>query len=179
MADACPHKRGGRLAAALVMAKCTQNIILIASVIMIVGLVNDAPAWCAELVGMVSNNRGEPVSGVGVSVVNSAGVDSGKAISDAHGRYAISNLAPGTYKLGSSGQWVMSYIGDRGLTVNWGLAPHAVPVAVARQGTAEDSSATTIAVPTKMAPTKISRARAKPHAVRSDDDSSDDHENEN
>jgi len=146
------------------MASWTQKFILIMSIIMI-----GAPAWCANLVGTVSNNRGEPVPGVGVAVVNSAGIDSGKAISDAHGHYAISNLAPGTYKLGSSGQWVMSYIGDQGLTVNWGLAPHATAVAVARQGTAPDSSVTTNA-----ATAKISQARAKPKMRRSGDDSGDD-----
>jgi hypothetical protein len=148
------------------MTKGTQKIILIASVIMICGIASHAQAWCADLVGTVSNNRGEPVSGVSVSVVNSAGIDSGKAVSDAHGRYAISNLAPGIYTLGSSGQQVMSYIGDRGLTVNWGLAPHAAAVAVAKQGTAPDGPATMSAPPTK-----ISQARAKPETGRSGDGS--------
>ena len=127
-----------------------------------------APAWCANLVGTVSNNRGEGVPGVSVTVVNSAGIDSGKAISDVHGHYAISNLAPGTYTLDSSGQQVMSYIGDRGLTVNWGLAPRTIAVAIARQGTEPDSASTTSA-----APAKISQARAKPKTQRSADNSDD------
>jgi hypothetical protein len=149
------------------MARWTQKFILIASIM--TTMIGAPPAWCADLVGTVSNSRGEPVPGISVTVVNSAGIDSGKAISDAHGRYAISNLAPGTYKLGSSGQWVMSYVGDRGLTVNWGLAPHAAAVAVASQGTAPDSSMTMNA-----APAKISQARAKPKTHRSRDDSRDD-----
>ncbi len=126
---------------------------LVASWVILIG---GAPASCADLVGRILNNRGEPVSGVTISVVNSAGVDAGKAVSDAHGGYAISNLTPGAYKLGCPGQWVMSYIGDRGLTVNWGLAPHAPPVAVATQGTAADSSVTTAA-----APSKISHVQSK------------------
>jgi Carboxypeptidase regulatory-like domain len=150
-------------AAALLMASWT--IILIASIILIGG----APAFCAELVGTVFNNRGEPVPGVTVSLVNSAGADAGRGVSDAHGRYAISNLTSGTYKLGSSGQWVMAYIGDRGLTVNWGLAPHSPPVAVATLGTAGASPLTTSAKPAK-----ISHVRAKPHKTVSDDDSDDD-----
>jgi hypothetical protein len=148
------------------MARWTRKFILLAS---IMTTMIGAPAWCANLVGTVSNNRGEGVPGVSVTVVNSADVDSGKAISDAHGHYAISNLAPGTYKLGSSGQWVMSYIGDRGLTVNWGLAPHAIAVAIARQGTEPDSASTMSA-----APAKISQARVKPKTQRSGDDSRDD-----
>ena|SRR5271163_1191698 len=171
MADACPGIRyqgkptikNAGTAATLLMASWT--IILIASIIMIGG----APAWCADLVGTVFNSRGEPVPGVTVSVVNSAGAEAGKGVSDAHGRYAISNLVSGTYKLGSSGQWVMAYIGDRGLTVNWGLAPHSPPVAIASQGTAGDSPLTASAPATK-----ISHVRAKPQTGGSDDDSGDD-----
>jgi carboxypeptidase family protein len=106
------------------------------------------------------NSRGEAVSGVTVSVVNAAAdVDAGKGISDANGAYAISNLTPGTYKLGIvPGQWVMSYIPDKGLTVNWGLAPHS-PLAVATLGTAADSSGA--------APSKISHEESRPDTAGS------------
>jgi len=102
------------------------------------------------------NSNGEAVSGVTVSVVNAAAdVDAGKGISDANGAYAISNLTPGTYKLNIvPGQWVMSYIPDKGLTVNWGLAPHSPPVAVATLGTAPESAAA--------APSKISHQESRP-----------------
>ena len=123
--------------------------ILIASIVTVLTI--GRPALCADLVGKVLNNRGEPVSGVNVTVVNAADVDAGRAISDARGAYAISNLKPGAYKLNIvPGQWVMSYIGDKGLTVNWGLAPHSPPVAVATLGTAADSSATRSAAPSKI-----------------------------
>ncbi len=105
-------------------------------------LIGNTPASCAELVGRMLNNRGQPVSGVTVFVENSANLEAGKAVSDANGAYAISNLKPGIYKLGAMGQWVMSYIGDQGLTVNWGFTQHAPPVAVATLGTAVDNSAT-------------------------------------
>ena len=109
-----------------------------------------AAAWGADLVGRVINSRGEPVSGVTVSVVDAADVDAGKAVSDGNGGYAISNLKPGAYKLNIvPGQWLMSYIGKQGLTVNWGLAPHSPPVAVATLGTAAVSSVTTSVAPSK------------------------------
>lgn len=131
-------------------------------------LVSGAPASCADLVGRVMNSSGEPVSGVIVSVVNSAGVDAGKAVSDANGGYVISNLASGVYTLNSSGgEPVMSYIGDQGLTVNWGLAPHSPPVAIATLGTAPDSSVTT-----RAAPPVISHVQSKPEMGGSDDGSS-------
>jgi len=102
------------------------------------------------LVGSVLNSRGQAVSGVTVKVVNEKDIDAGKAISDTSGAYAIANLSPGTYKLNIlPGQWVMAYIGDKGLTVNWGLAPHSPPVAVATLGTAADVSAPTGALPSR------------------------------
>jgi hypothetical protein len=142
---------------------------LIAGITLITGitLFCDPPAWCVDLVGRVLNSHGEPVSGVTLSVVNSAGVDSGNAVSDADGRYAISNLTPGTYTLSSTGQSVMSYIGEQGLTVNWGLAPHSPPVAVATQGTAADSSVTS------EAPPKISNGQPKPEMRGSNDGTGD------
>lgn len=115
--------------------------ILIASVASVLTI--GQMALCAELVGRVLNNRGEAVAGVTVTVVNAKDVDAGKAVSDASGNYAISNLTPGTYKFNIvPGQWVMSYVPEKGLTVNWGLAPHSPPVAVATLGTAADSSGT-------------------------------------
>ena len=106
------------------------------------------------------NSHGEAVSGVTVTVVNAADVDAGKAVSDASGSYAVSNLKPGTYKLNiMPSQWVMAYIGDKGLTVNWGLAPHSPPVAVATLGTAADNSMT--------APSKMSHAEPRPETAGS------------
>ena len=133
--------------------------ILIASVIVTTGRV----ALCADLVGRVLNSRGQAVSGVTVKVVNEKDIDVGKSISDASGAYAITNLSPGTYKLNIlPGQWVMSYIGDKGLTVNWGLAPHSPPVAVATLGTAADVSA-----PAGAAPSRISHTQSPPETVGS------------
>jgi hypothetical protein len=54
----------------------------------------------------------------------------------------------------------MSYIGDKGLTVNWGLAPHSPPVAVATLGTAADVSA-----PAGALPSRISHTQSAPETV--------------
>ena len=139
----------------------TANIaaILIATITSVLTI--GQPPLCADLVGRVLNSSGEAVSGVTVSVVNAAAdVDAGKDISDANGAYAISNLTPGTYKLNIvPGQWVMSYIPDKGLTVNWGLAPHSPPVAVATLGTAAESSGTE--------PSKISHQESRPDTAGS------------
>ena len=138
-------------------ASIASWVILIKSII----LTSGGPAFCADLVGRVLNSHGEAVSGVAILVRNSSGVAAGKAVSDASGSYAISNLAPGIYTLTSSDQSVMSYIGSQGLRVNWGLAPHAPPIAVARLGTADDSPVTTGG-----APAKISKQQSKPETGR-------------
>jgi hypothetical protein len=137
------------------------NIAAILIALMATSLTIGQPALCADLVGRVLNNHGEAVSGVTVTVVKAAAdVDAGKGISDANGAYAISNLTPGTYKLNIvPGQWVMSYIPDKGLTVNWGLAPHSPPVAVATLGTAPESSLA--------APSKISHQESRPDSAGS------------
>ena len=134
-------------------------------VILIAGItatcvISGGHALGADLVGRVLNSHGEAVSGVTVSVRNSSGVAAGKAVSDANGAYAISNLKPGTYTLTSSEQSVMSYIGSLGLTVDWGIAPHAPPVAVARLGTTEDTAKDTMK--TGAVPSKISNHQSKP-----------------
>src|SRR5713101_1327106 len=141
------------------IAAIRMTSILIASVVIGSVLLTIArPALCADLVGRVLSSRGQAVSGVTVTVVNEKDVDAGKAVSDANGAYAISNLSPGAYKLNIvPGQWVMSYIGDKGLTVNWGLAPHSPPIAVATLGTEVDNSATSSA-----ARSKISNAQSQP-----------------
>jgi hypothetical protein len=139
------------------------NIAAILIALIATSLTIGQPALCADLVGRVLNSHGEAVSGVTVTVVKAAAdVDAGKGISDANGAYAISNLTPGTYKFNIvPGQWVMSYIPDGGLTVNWGLAPHSPPVAVATLGTAADSSGAAAA------PSKISHAESRPDTIGS------------
>ena len=158
MADACLRRErpsvirdAGRPREEVTATRANIGVIPAAILIASIALTIGGPALCADLVGRVLSSHGEAVSGVTVRVVNAKDVEAGKAVSDANGSYAISNLTPGAYKLNIvPGQWVMSYIGDKGLTVNWGLAPHSPPVAVATLGTAADSSGTSAA------PSKIS-----------------------
>jgi len=163
MADAC-LRRGNvsRPGEELTTKRANIAAILIASIsIASVIVTTGRVALCADLVGRVLNSRGQAVSGVTVKVVNEKDIDAGKSISDASGAYAITNLSPGTYKLNIlPGQWVMSYIGDKGLTVNWGLAPHSPPVAVATLGTAADVSA-----PAGATTSRISHPQLAPETV--------------
>ncbi len=59
------------------------------------------------------------------------------ATTDPKGRYEVHGLEPGTYNVIVRGQSGVAYLGKRGLTINWGIAKDAPPVAVAREGIAE------------------------------------------
>jgi len=90
----------------------------------------------ADIVGIIVNPAGAPVTGVTVSVQNQAGAAVGNGVTDEAGRYVIHGLAPGTYTLISKGQSAVTYIGDEGITVDWGIAANSQVIAAARQGVA-------------------------------------------
>ena len=55
-------------------------------------------------------------------------------------KYAIHGLAPGTYTMMLKGQTAVAYVGDQGITVDWGIAANSQVIAAARQGTAPPSA---------------------------------------
>jgi len=95
----------------------------------------------ADIVGTIVNPAGAPIAGMTVSVQNQAGAAVGSGVTDQTGTYAIHGLVPGTYTLISKGQSAVAYVGDQGLTVDWGIAPNSQIVAAARQGTAQSATA--------------------------------------
>jgi len=105
----------------------------------IFAIIRPTPATCADLVGRVATDSGEPAVGVKVSVIDSSGAAAGLGVSDAQGSYEIRGLKPGIYTLGLKGQSVMSYVPADGLTVNWGLSKTAAPLAIAKLGATPDA----------------------------------------
>ncbi len=97
-------------------------------------------ASSADIVGAVVNPAGAPIAGVTVSVQNQAGAAVGSGVTDETGQYVIHGLVPGTYTLISKGQSAVAYVGDQGLTVDWGIAPNSQIIAAARQGTSAQST---------------------------------------
>lgn len=93
----------------------------------------------ADIVGTIVNPAGAPITGVTVSVQNQAGAAVGSGVTDEGGQYVIHGLAPGTYTLISKGQSAVAYVGDQGITVDWGIAPNSQVIATARQGTAQSA----------------------------------------
>ena len=75
------------------------------------------------------------MTGVTVAVQNQSGAAVGSGVTDETGQYVIHGLVPGTYTFISKGQSAIAYVGDQGLTVDWGIAPNSQIIAAARQGT--------------------------------------------
>ncbi len=95
-----------------------------------------AAGLSADIVGTTVDPAGSPIPGVTVSVQNQAGAAIGASVSDETGKYAIHGLPPGIYTLIAKGQTAVAYVGDRGITVDWGIAANSQVIAAARQGTA-------------------------------------------
>ena len=97
-------------------------------------IIRATAASSADLVGHIANEMGQPVAGVQVTVLGSAGASAGSAVSDAEGSYEIRGLKAGAYRLMLKGETVVSYVPADGLTVNWGLSKTAPPLAIAKLG---------------------------------------------
>jgi hypothetical protein len=95
-----------------------------------------ATGLAAEIVGTIVNPAGAPISGITVSAQNRAGATVGVSVSDGTGKYAIQGIAPGIYILMAKGQTAVAYVGDQGITVDWGIAANSQIIAAARKGTA-------------------------------------------
>src|ERR1700749_4169529 len=100
----------------------------LASFMMLCGLLlaRLTPAWCADLAGIVTNLQNQPVSGIKISVENSARQVFGQAITDASGHYQIPGISPNTYNYllnpmmtGYKSGTAVSYLGAKGLVINW------------------------------------------------------------
>ena len=96
--------------------------------------------FSADIIGTIVSPAGEPIRGVTVSVEDNAGAAVGASASDVAGKYIIHALAPGTYTLTANGQTAVAYVGDQGLTVDWGIASNSQVIAAARQGMAPSSA---------------------------------------
>jgi hypothetical protein len=99
------------------------------------------PASCASLAGVVTNLQGQPVSGIKISVQNSAKQILGQALTDTNGHYQITGIAPNTYdyllnpmNTGYKNGSAVSYLGPKGLVINWKVSDSRGVLALAVMG---------------------------------------------
>ena len=98
-------------------------------------LIRTPVVHAAEIVGRILNVGGQPAADERVELRE---LKSGKLVSDLYsdgeGNYRIYNVKPGAYVIYVRSQTGVAYVDQSGLTVDWGLAPNAPPVAVATRG---------------------------------------------
>ena len=99
-------------------------------------------ALCANVIGLVQNEQGHPVSGVVISARNSSGMVLSQGTTNLQGKYEIFGLAPGKYDFkldpGTTGLkpgTAVSYLNQKGLTIDWRLSPVDPALALAHEGT--------------------------------------------
>ena len=138
-----PSREGGRTRASslripqdLPMVSVMKKLLLVTWGAGVLLLGSAAAASSADIVGTIVNPSGAPIPGVTVSAQTQAGAAVGSGVTDEAGRYVVHGLVPGTYVLVSKGQSAVTYVGDQGVTVDWGIAADSRVIAAARQGTA-------------------------------------------
>ncbi|MBF6569640.1 MAG: carboxypeptidase regulatory-like domain-containing protein [Candidatus Binataceae bacterium] len=107
-------------------------------------LATATPVLCADVVGMVSDLRGNPVPGVQIAAKTVAGKVVERALTTADGKYKLPGLDTGTYdyelnplQTGFKGGDAVSYLDSKGITINWKLSDASNAVALATQGAGE------------------------------------------
>jgi hypothetical protein len=106
-----------------------------------------------------------------ISVVSSSGATVGRTVTGSDGVYAFRGLHSGAYTINANGKSVVTYVGNDGMKVNWGVRPGAEPVVVAEPGATgvrvHSSAATTINDSSITdSPMQATAAEAKPERRR-------------
>ena len=104
-------------------------------------------AFAADIVGTVMDASGQALNGSKVSAADQSGKVAGDAITDQQGRYVISGLRPGQYDIkldpaaaNLKGDTAVSYVDNKGLTVDWAVGPSREAIATARPGTGQSTN---------------------------------------
>jgi hypothetical protein len=99
-------------------------------------------ALCADVAGLVADGQGRPVAGVRIVVKNVQNKVSKEAPSNSDGRYQVTGLKPGVYTYildpagsGFKGGDAVSYLGSKGLTIDWHLSTSSSAIALASDAT--------------------------------------------
>jgi hypothetical protein len=120
---------------------------LLATLILIVSAASTA--LCASIVGLISDQNGNPVNGVRIVATDASGKAVGDATSDLYGRYCVIPLDPGNYTLtldpgstGVNGGTGAVDLGADGATTNWSVSNTVPGNPTSRHGIASAAEAT-------------------------------------
>jgi hypothetical protein len=119
-----------------------RRLLLVAFGAAVLSIAGAAQVFCADIVGVVANTQGLPVANVRILVKNMKTNAQSEAQSNTNGRYRVTGLAPGVYTYtldpvgsGLRGGDAVSYLGSKGLTIDWHLSATNPAIALASDGT--------------------------------------------
>jgi Carboxypeptidase regulatory-like domain len=124
-----------------------KRLIMVAFGAAVLSIVGAGSVLCANVAGSVTDTEGRPVSGAKILVKNMGNSALSEAHSNGSGRYQVGGLTPGTYQYilfpvsGFKGGDAVSYLGDKGLTIDWHVSGAAAAIAFASNGTGNNNSA--------------------------------------
>ena len=117
------------------------------SVALLLVAVGAGKGSCAEVVGLVSDLAGSPISGAVVAAKDSSGKILRQALTNPQGHYEIVGLAPGQYgyflqvsQLGFKDGSAVAALGAKGLTMDWKVSKQDPAVAMATEGTSVETA---------------------------------------
>jgi hypothetical protein len=125
-----------------------KRLVLVAFGAVILSVVGVRPVLCADVVGSVTDTQGRPVAGAKILVKNMGNNVLSEAHSNSSGRYQLTGLTPGTYQYilfpvsNFKGGDAVSYLSDKGLTIDWHVAGAAAAIAFASNGASSASGET-------------------------------------
>jgi hypothetical protein len=117
-----------------------KRLALVAMGAAVLLLLESPVVFCAEVIGSVADTQGHPVAGAKILIKNLANNVMSEAHCNQSGRYQVTGLTPGTYQYilfpvsGFKGGDAVSYLGDKGLTIDWHVSGATAAIAFASNG---------------------------------------------
>jgi len=128
-----------------------RRLVLVAFGAAVLTIVGAQRVLCADVAGSVTDTQGRPVANAKILIKNLGNNVLSEARSNASGRYQVTGLTPGTYQYilfpvsGFKGGDAVSYVGEKGLTIDWHVSGAAAAIAFATNGAGSNGAGTMVA----------------------------------
>lgn len=124
-----------------------RRLVLVAFGVAALSILGAQPVPCADLAGSVVDTQGHPVAGAKILIKNLTNSVLSETHSNGNGRYQVTGIAPGSYQYilfpvsSFKGGDAVSYLSDKGLTIDWHVSDAAPAIAFASIGAGSSNTA--------------------------------------